>query len=196
MKKIILVFAVATLVFSVTLFSQFKKYDIKSGKVSYETVMKMGTFEMKTKSIVYFDEYGMKECRETYTNGKLGDSFLSDGKDLYVLKHASKKAFKQGPAYRGTELRVAPEQFGTEKDFASGKIKKTPARKIAGKACDMFETNDGKGTVTQYGGWNKILMYLHMTSKSIESMQSATKVEENAQVPAEKFTVPKGYAIQ
>ncbi len=196
MKQTIVLLTAAFLLSSTKVLPQVKKYDIKSGKVSYETVMKMGTFEMKTTSVVYFDEYGMKECRETYTKGKLDDSYLSDGKDLYVLKHASKKAFKQGTAYRGTELKVDWTQFGTQKDRDAGKIKLIPSRKIAGKTCDMFETNDGKGTVTQYGGWNKILMYLHMKSQTIESVQTATKAEETATVPAEKFTVPKGYAIQ
>ncbi len=176
--------------------SQLKKYDVKSGRMSYETVMTMGTFEMKTTSVVYFDEFGMKECRETYTKGKLDDSFLSDGKDLYVLKHASKKVFKQGPAYRGTELKVDWTEFGTQKDRDAGKIKLLPSRKIAGKTCEMFETNDGKGTVMQYGGWNKVLMYMHMKSKSMETTQIATKAEEDAKVPADKFAVPTGYVLQ
>lgn len=173
-----------------------KKYDIKSGIVTYETVMKMGTMELKSKSVVFFDDYGMKECRETYSGGQLTESFFSDSKDLYAVKHKQKKAYKQGAASRGTELRVEWTEFGTEKDRQSGVIKKMPAKKFAGKECEMFESNDGKGTVTQYGGWGKILMYLHVTTKSVEYIQTAIKIEENAKVSPDKFSVPKGYAVQ
>jgi hypothetical protein len=176
--------------------SQIKKYDIKSGIVTYDLVMKMGKMEIKKKTIVYFDDFGMKECRETFSNSKLEESYFSDGKNLYAVRPAKKIVFKQGAAYRGTELRVEWTEFGTEKDRQSGKIKKMPAMSIAGKNCESFESNDGKGTVTRYGGWNKILMYLHVKTKSVESVQKAVKVEENAKVSEEKFKIPAGYAVQ
>jgi hypothetical protein len=122
--------------------------------------MKVGTMELKKKFIVYFDDYGMKECKETYSDNKLVQSYLSDGKDLYSLEHNKKKASKKGQAFRGTELRVEWSEFGTEKDRQSGKIKKVPAITVAGKSCEMFESKDEKGNITQYGGWNKILLLL------------------------------------
>jgi hypothetical protein len=176
--------------------SQIKKYDIKSGIVTYDLIMKMGKMEIKKKTIVSFDDFGMKECRETFSDNKLEESYFSDGKNLYAARPAKKIVFKQGAAYRGTELRVEWTEFGTEKDRQSGKIKKMPAMSIAGKNCESFESNDGKGTVTRYGGWNKILMYLHVKTKSVESVQKAVKVEENAKVSEEKFKVPAGYAVQ
>jgi hypothetical protein len=196
MKPTILFFAVTAMVSMSAAQTPFKKYEIKSGIVTYETIMKMGTLELKSKSVVSFDDYGMKECRETYSNNKLTESYFSDGSDMYAVKHNQKKAYRQGPAYRGTELRVEWTEFGTEKDRQSGVIKKIPARRFAGKDCEMFESNDGKGTVTQYGGWNKILMYLHVKSKNVESIQSAIKLEENAKVTADKFAIPKGYSVQ
>lgn len=67
---------------------------------------------------------------------------------------------------------------------------------IAGKNCESFKSNDGKGTVTRYRGWNKILMYLNVKTKSVETIQKAVKVEENAKVSEEKFKIPAGYAVQ
>ncbi len=196
MKMTSLFLAVAAIASMMVAQTPFKKYDIKSGVITYETTMKMGKMEMKNKSVVSFDDYGMKECRDTYTDNQLVESYLSDGKDLYAVKHSQKKAYKQGSAYRGTELRVEWTEFGTEKDRQSGVIKKIPVQTFAGKKCEMFESNDGKGTVTRYGGWNKILFCLHVTTKNVESFQKATKVEENVKVPAEKFAVPRGYAVQ
>jgi hypothetical protein len=187
-----------TLVFVAQTIAQtpFKKYDIKSGIVTYELVIKMGTMEMKNKMIVYFDDYGMKECKDTYSNDTLDQSFFSDGKDLYLVKPKQKKAFKQGSASRGTELRVEWSEFGTEKDRQSGKIKKIPAMTVAGKSCEMFESKDEKGNTTKYGGWNKILLYLDTQMQGIHTIQRAIKVEENVKVPPEKFKVPVGFTVE
>jgi hypothetical protein len=191
-----LLLTAAIFIVAVSTQAQFKKYDIKSGVVTYDLVMKVGKMEIKKRTIVYFDDYGTKECRETYSDGKLDESYFSDGKFIYAAKPAKKTAFKQGDAYRGTELRVEWTEFGTEKDRQSGKIKKIPPMTIAGKTCDAFETNDGKGTVTRYAGWNKILMYLNVNSKSVESLQKAVKVEENAKVSEDKFKIPAGYIVK
>jgi hypothetical protein len=195
--SIFLLFCAAFLLIASPLRSQIKKYDIKSGIVTYDLNMKVSTMEIKKKTIVYFDDYGMKECRETYSmDNKLEETYFSDGKILFSVNHAKKIAHKQGDAFRGTELRIEWTDFGTEKDRQEGKIKKMPALTIAGKNCESFGSDDGKGIVTVYGGWNKILMYLHVKSKSVETLQKAVKVEENAKVSEEKFKVPAGYAVQ
>ncbi len=138
----------------------FKKYDIKSGIVTFGTSMKMGTMEMKEKNVVYFDEYGMKVCKDTSSDDELVPSYFSDGKNLYLVKYRKKTAYLQGTAYRGTELRVEWTVFGTEEDRSSGKIKKLPATTVAGKNCEVFESNDGKGTIARYAGWETILLYM------------------------------------
>lgn len=176
--------------------AQLKKYDIKSGIISYDHNMKVMGMEMKKKIVVYFDDYGMKECKETYGGNKLEDAFLSDGKELYSINPSKKKAFKRGPSYRGTELRVEWSELGSQKDRDSGKVKKMPDMTIAGKKCEVFQTNDGKGSITQFGGWNKIMMLLDVKQKSVTSVQKAVKVEENAKIPADKFSVPAGYIIE
>ena len=173
--------------------AQVKKYDIKSGVITYESI---NSFGIKMKIVVSFDDYGMRECRDTYLGDKLKESFFSDGKNLYRVNHMEKTAYNIGPAYRGTELRVEWTEFGTEADRKSGKYKKLPPRKIADKNCEMFEYNNGKGTITQYGGWNKILLYMDVKMKDMETIQRALKVEENVKVPAEKFEIPNGYKIE
>jgi len=173
--------------------AQVKKYDIKSGVITYES---NNSFGIKMKIVVSFDDYGMRECRDTYLGDKLKESFFSDGKNLYRVNHMEKTAYNIGPAYRGTELRVEWTEFGTEADRKSGKYKKLPPKKIADKNCEMFEYNNGKGTITQYGGWNKILLYMDVKMKDMETIQRALKVEENVKVPAEKFEIPKGYKIE
>lgn len=196
MKRIMLMLSAIVFVLAAIAQAQVKKYDIKSGVVTYESIMKMGNFEIKKKAVVSFDDHGMKECKETFAGDKLEESFFSDGKDLYLVKPGNKTAYKRGTASRGTELRVEWSEFGTEKDRQSGVYKKLPAMKVADKNCEVFEYNNGKGTITRYAGWNKILLYMNLKSKDMESTQRALKVEENAKVPAEKFKVPAGFAVE
>jgi outer membrane lipoprotein-sorting protein len=173
----------------------FHKYDVKSGIITMDSVMKMGTFEMKTKEVVYFDDFGMKECKETYQDGALSTTTFSDGKFIYSLKPNKKTAFKTGEAYRGTELRVDFSEMGSQKDRDSGKVKKVAPMKIAGKDCEMIEANLGT-SLTQYGGWKKVLVYMKTSSSGMTTTIKANKIEENVAVPAAKFKVPAGYKVQ
>ena len=174
----------------------FKKYDIKSGIVTYDQTMTVGSMVMKKTVVIYFDDYGMKECRETYSGKTLEESYFSDGRELYSVRPARKIAHKQGPAFRGVGVRVEWTDFGTEKDRQSGKIRLKPSLTIAGKNCDVFETGDEKkGDITTYAGWSKIMLLLHSKSKMTNMHQKAVKIEE-VPVPEEKFKVPPGFTIQ
>jgi hypothetical protein len=190
--------ALATFIFTFQSFAQtqVKKYDIKSGIVTYNQVMKVGSMEMKKKVIIYFDDYGIKENRETFDKDKLIDSYFSDGNFVYAIKHGKKVALKKEKAYNGVGILTDWHQFGTEKDIQSGKIKIKPAMTVVGKSCDVFETRDKDGKPTAvYAGWKKVLMYMSTKSSYTDMEQKAIKFEENANIPADKFKVPSDYTI-
>ena len=177
--------------------AQTKKYDIKSGILTFETTMKMSGMEIKTKSIVYFDDYGTKECKETYDDdGTVKEWFLCDGSDLYAVFFEKKEAYKRGKAYsgRGTEMRFDWNAI-SEKDKKSGKYKKASNVTVAGKNCETFELDDESGK-TRFGGWNHITLFVDQTSGDMKTMTKAVKIEENAKVPAEKFKIPAGFALK
>lgn len=168
------------------------KYDLKSGIVTLDNVMKVGQTEIKQTMIVYFDDYGLKECKETYSGGKLVGSVFSDGKNVYGLDAGSKTANLKEKAYRGTELRVDISDMGTKEAIAQGKVKKLAPMTIAGKECEVIKAND-----TTYAGWKKVMVYMASDPKSmVKYTMKATKIEENATVPADKFKVPAGYKMQ
>jgi len=170
----------------------FQKYDVKSGVITMDSVMKISTLEMKTKIVVSFDDYGMKECKETYKDGQLIGTTFSDGKSVYNLQLKKKSATRTGEAFRGTELRVELSEFGTTKDRESGKVKRVAPMKIAGKDCDMIEVTSSNGEVSRYGGYKKIMVYLKTGSVTI----AANKIEEDAAVPASKFQIPAGFELR
>ena len=155
---------------------------------------KMAGFDMKKKVVVSFDDYGMKECRETYQGDKIREVYFSDGKDLYSLNPAKKTAFKRGKASRGTEVTVDWNDVSSD-DKRSGKSKQLPNMTIAGKTCESFVSNL-QGSSTTYASWNHILMMIDMKSKEMSMLKKAVTVDEKAAVSADKFKVPAGYTIK
>jgi hypothetical protein len=168
--------------------AQEKKYDIKSGIITFENSTTMGKINFSEIFIVYFDDYGMKECRV------LAESFFSDGKTLYALNHKDKVAYARGDAYRGTEMRFDWNEV-SKKDKTSGKAKQLPNVTIAGKVCGSFQVSSSSGK-TVFAGWKGICLMTDLSSSGIIVVAKAVKIEENAKVPAEKFKVPAGYKVQ
>jgi len=174
--------------------AQARKYDIKSGIVTFDIAITIGDMKVASKAIVYFDDYGMKECKETYTGDKLSHVYFSDGTSLYKLVPSKKQAVKNGNAISGTELRydwAEASSKGEEERHA----KKIPNVMVAGKNCEAFQTTQ-KETICTFAGWNHILLSVEIGGGSSRSITKAVKVEENVQIPADKFKVPAGYTLQ
>lgn len=146
------------------------------------------------KSIVYFDEYGMKECKESYKDGKLEESFFSDGKFLYKAIHKQKQVYKSGTASRGTGFKFDLNEI-SDKDKKAGKTKQLPDVTVAGKSCQSYEYSDG-GSITIFAGWSGVCLLTEAKTKDMSTVTRALKIEENAKVPAEKFAFPSGYSVE
>jgi hypothetical protein len=173
---------------------QTKKYDIKSCTITFEMTQKMAGLDMKKKVIVSFDDYGMRECRETYQGDELQEIYFSDGKDLYRLQPGKKAAFNRGKADRGTEVTIGWNDISSD-DKKAGKAKQLPNITIAGKTCESFVYTSDKESTT-YAVWNHILMMIDMKSKQMTMLKKAVKVDEKTAVSADKFKVPAGYTLK
>lgn len=171
-----------------------KKYQIKSATITYENTVKSGDFVITQKSIVYFDDYGMKERKDTYDDeDNLTESFFSDGTTLYLLLHKENKAFDRGKAFRGTEFKFDWEEISAsekEKD----KVEKGVNEMVAGKDCEVFyhETDLGK---TKFAGWNNICLLTEASGSYGETVNRAVDINEGP-VAANLFIVPKDYSLE
>ena len=196
MKRSTFYFAMSAMMVCVTidLSGQAKKYDIKSCTITYEMTQKMAGLDMKNKIVLSFDDYGMRECRETYQGDEIKEVYFSDGKDLYKLQPGKKTAFKRGKADRGTEVTIDWSSVSSD-DKKSGKAKQLPKTIIAGKTCESFMAISG-GSSTTYASWNHILMMIDMKSKDMTMVKKAITVDEKTPVPADKFKVPEGYTVK
>ncbi len=196
MNRTLSCLAVVTMLIVATfgLIGQTKKYGIKSCTITFETIQKMSGFDTKNKVVVSIDDFGMKECRETYEGDEISEIFFSDGNELYTVKPDKKSAFKRGKAYRGTEMKFDWNEISS-KDKKSGKAKQLPNVTIAGKMCESFEVNL-EGSSTTYAGWNNILLMYNMKTKEMTNLTKAVKVDEKSAISPDKFKVPAGYSVQ
>jgi hypothetical protein len=196
MKRSLSYLAIAAMMVVVTLDSnsQTKKYGIKSCTITFEMTQKIAGLDLKNKIVLSFDDYGMKECRETYTGDKISEVYFSDGRDLYSLKPDKKTALKRGPASRGTEASIEWNDVSSD-DKKAGRAKQLPNMTIAGRTCEAFVTNLA-GSSTTYASWNHILMMVDMKSKDVSTLKKAVTVDEKTAVSADKFKVPAGYTVK
>ncbi len=174
--------------------AQVKKYEMKSGIVTFETVMSMGKMEMKGKSVVTFDDWGAREKRDTYEGAIVKETFLCDGKNQITIKHAEKVAYVVGTCSRGTELRLDWNEV-SDRDKKQGKARMLPPMTVAGKKCEAYELQTG-GTTSRFAGFGKVTLYTEVTSTSMKTVSKAVKLEENAPVPSDALQVPAGYATK
>lgn len=183
----------ATIIAGMTLvinfsFAQSKKYDVKSGVVTYEvSVVMNGKAISSNKNILYFDDYGLKEREDKYEKGILVGSSIYDGKKRYEINH-KKKTYSEIPSGGSVAYKVNFNGI-PEADRKSGNAKKLPDEIILGKTCETYTYEKAKA---KYAGWKGILFLLETNTGSLESKQKAIQFEETSVGP-DKFTVPGDY---
>jgi hypothetical protein len=180
--------------------AQVRKYEVKSGIVTFEAVEKVGKMELTSKVVVTFDEYGAKERRDTFKSGKLEESSFSDDTRMYKVIHASKTAWDTAAAAkgRGTELRFDWDEVSAQ-DKQAGRAKQLPGMTVAGKKCDAYQVATPSGLLKAAGA-GKVLLFQEVESKvggmATRSVTRATSFQENAAIPADTFKVPAGYQVK
>ncbi|MBM2845270.1 MAG: hypothetical protein HW407_582 [Bacteroidetes bacterium] len=174
--------------------AQSKKYDLKSGIITFvENTVMSGRKDTK-KVVVYFDDYGMKERRDVYEGDRITETFFSDGRTLYTVVHSEKTAYNRGSATRGTELRFDWDEVSS-KGIRDGTVRKLPNITVAGKSCESFERISSSEKIV-FAGWSHICLMTELTAPKMRKDSRAVSFEENLAVPAEKFKVPRGYAVK
>jgi len=175
--------------------SNYKKYDIKSGIITYETKMEMSGMIINTKKILYFDDYGIKESEEEYkTDPETGKEtlsardFVKDGY-RYTCSVENKSGAKTKAMGYGVAAPFNMNEAATLKD---NQFKKIADETICGKSCNGFSMVTSSGIIKMYG-WNRITLKTTLDNSSMEmkSETVATKIEENVSIPSDKFEVPK-----
>jgi len=179
-----------------------KKYDIKSGIVTYVSE----TMGIKGSQKLYFDDYGAKELHETITelemlgtkSRKVTVNLTRDGYQYeYELENIVNKENKVKKEIRKRKvMSMASSDMSGTASAMSEEIKKQYDYKeegteiIAGVVGTKYSMKMGK---TKFAG----VIYKKVMLKTVMEMVTITaeKFEENAAIPADKFDLPKDYTI-
>jgi hypothetical protein len=169
------------------------KYDIKSGIIYFDVKTPNGTH----KEIVFFDDYGRKECVERYgADSTLVERRFADGRKLYAQSNKDPGTFYvlNENTNNGTEMRFEKDTW-SDRRKNKYKYRDEPQMAVAGKTCEAycFETKAGK---TLFAGWSHITLYHKQETRFGEIVRKATRIEQDVPVPADKFTLPAGAKIE
>jgi hypothetical protein len=171
-----------------------RKYELKSGIITFENTVAILGKQVPQKQVLYFDDYGVRERKELYEGDVLQEAYLCDGMHLFNLVYAESTAYRGGNSTQGTETRLDGDSLAA-KWKGKGAVKKLPAVKLAGKICDAFEVTDAGGTTT-LAGWNRIILMTEGSASGIHSVSKAVKIVENAKIPGDMFRVPAGFKVK
>ena len=168
------------------------KYSLKSGIIE----MKSQVMGMEQKQVLFFDEYGAKECVEATAT-------------MFGQKTHNININKEGYAYSidmvkktGTKIKIPTDAAINFNDLKEGiakdmNIKKVGAETVLGKTCDKYTIDNKKQQMKGYYlVWNGIALKTELTVMGMKTVVEVTKIDENASVPADKFEIPKGIKMQ
>jgi hypothetical protein len=167
-----------------------KKYGIKSGIVVFET----DGMGIKSKVVLYFDDFGAKEAEEKYDlDNNITTSELCDGTNRYTLVYKDKAAYKSGECQRGVAYRF--DWDGVSRAAQNYNAKKLPNVSIAGKDSEAFSLESSGNTIT-YAGWNNVCLLIDQNTQFGPVSYKAISFEENPEIPEGKLSVPAGFEVK
>lgn len=190
MKRLVIL-AVLAAAFCVGAQAQEKLYTVKSGIVT----MEMDMMGQKIVQEVYFDDYGAKQATLSDFGGRKSRNIVVDGETVMV-NDDEKTAMKM--PMMGQRETVNFSNLD-EKAIKKYKVKELGTETVAGKECKKYEVTlfmmgqPQKQTVWVYKG-----ITLKSSSKSDfgDMNQTATKIQENVEIPASMFTLPAGVKVE
>ena len=190
MKRLVIL-AVLAAAFCVGAQAQEKLYTVKSGIVT----MEMDMMGQKIVQEVYFDDYGAKQATLSDFGGMKSRSIVVDGETVMV-NDDEKTAMKMPMMGQRETVNFSNLDEKTIKKY---KVKELGTETVAGKECKKYEVTlfmmgqPQKQTVWVYKG-----ITLKSSSKSDfgDMNQTATKIQENVEIPASMFTLPAGVKVE
>ena len=190
MKRLVIL-AVLAAAFCVGAQAQEKLYTVKSGIVT----MEMDMMGQKVVQEVYFDDYGAKQATLSDFGGRKSRNIVVDGETVMV-NDDEKTAMKMPMMGQRETVNFSNLDEKTIKKY---KVKELGTETVAGKECKKYEVTlfmmgqPQKQTVWAYKG-----ITLKSSSKSDfgDMNQTATKIQENVEIPASMFTLPAGVKVE
>ncbi len=164
-----------------------KRYGIKSGILTQTSEMGETT--------VYFDNYGAVEAQ------KMKMDFMGNAMEMTILRkdgktymiNAAEKQVQEMPAggMGGADINFLNL---TDKVKAENKIKEAGKETVLGRECTKYTMESSQMGMTMSQTvwvWNGIVLKSLTDGGQFQFGNTATKLEENATIPASTFDMPK-----
>ena len=195
MKKKLFFILMLTILYSITIGQDFKRYQFKSGKVVY----KMSGIQTGTETL-YFDDYGRKEVHFNKSvidmmgvKQKSNTQTIMEGKYIYTIdleKNTGQKM--ENPLY---------EMFSDEDDLqkvGEDIMKKMGGKKVGtetlnGKECEIWEVQKMGGKIWV---WNSLAIRTVVNMMGMNITQEAESIDTDINVSPDLFKIPKGIEIK
>lgn len=170
-----------------------KRYGVKSGVIEY-----IITGSQEGTKTLYFDSWGMRQAEYTRSILTVGGFTkpinmvsIIDGEYQYTINIDQ----NSGTRTRNPILRTM-EQLQDQKgfnEFGEQMLLNMGANKIGsenflGKDCEVYEM---KSTGTKLWVWEWLTLKSETNSRGIEINLTATRINEGASVPSDKFKIPE-----
>ncbi|RRD60008.1 hypothetical protein [Tannerella forsythia] len=172
--------------------AQEAKYEIKSGIVKKVSNV-MG---QKVESILYFDDYGKMEAVETTVNvagTEKNMRTLDEGNSIASIDLDAKTVQRmEKPDKLNNFLTLTDEQKEKYKyqELGEETFLDRPCKKISLELTEMGQTFQATLWL-----WRGIPLKTETQVGGMTVVEEAVEVQENVEVPAEKFTVPEGFTV-
>ena len=168
------------------------KYAIKSGILEYQPSV-MG---FEARQTTYFDNYGALEANIVSMEimGTKSESLtLTRDNYIYTIDLVNKTGTK---VYASPKSSINFEDL-TEEALMDWKLKREGKETVLGKECEKwYMDNDDLKMKGYYWTWKGVALKVDL-DMSISKMQlEATKIEENANIPADRFEIPADVVIK
>ena len=172
--------------------AQEAKYEIKSGIVKKVSNV-MG---QKVESILYFDDYGKMEAVETTVNvagTEKNMRTLDEGNSIASIDLDAKTVQRmEKPDKLDNFLTLTDEQKEKYKyqELGEETFLDRPCKKVSLELTEMGQTFQATLWL-----WKGIPLKTETQVGGMTVVEEAVEVQENVEVPAEKFTVPEGFTV-
>ena len=174
---------------TISLSAQDAKYEIKSAIIKKEMTM-MG---QKIETINYIDDFGKKESGDMNFPGVGNLRIIQEGQSVITVNLDSKQAMRANlPEKPINYLQLTPE---VREKY---NIKETGEEEIAGKVCKKYSLDVvqmGQSVEIKAWVWKGIVLKSETAGNGMIIVDKAIEIQENAEVPADKFVVPDGISV-
>lgn len=172
----------------------YARYNFKSGIITYKATILM----MDQEIVTYFDDWGRSQRNEVKVNfmgQKANTITVSDSSYAYTWEQGTKVG-KRLPIDPSSPENMNYNDLTDDLKKKYG-ITEEGTAKVLDRECKVYAmVFPEAGIKGKYYVWNGIALKTDASANGLGIIMEATKIEENAVVPAEKFTIPKDIIFQ